>query len=60
MSFRQNEMTGFMCASSPGGQVISFDESRSGGLTGQDVTGCVLTGPAGNGMQALFDVVKTY
>jgi hypothetical protein len=60
MSLRQSEMTGFMCGSSPGGQVISFDESREGGLTGQDVTGCVLTGPSGNGVQALFDVVKAY
>jgi hypothetical protein len=60
MSLRQSEMTGFMCGSSPGGQVISFNESRSGGLTGQDVTGCVLTGPSGNGVQALFDVVKAY
>jgi len=61
MSFRQGEMTGFTCDPSPGGQVISFDESRGGGVEGWDVTGCVLGGPSGNGgVQALFDVVKGY
>jgi hypothetical protein len=42
MAFRQSEMTGVVCDPSPGGQVISFDESRSGGEQGQDVTGCAL------------------
>ncbi len=60
MAFRQSEMTGFMCDPSPGGQVISFDESRSGAEEGQDVTGCVLAGPSGNGLQGLYDVVKAY
>jgi hypothetical protein len=60
MSFRQGEMTGFMCDPSPGGQIISFDESRTGGVEGQDVTGCVLTGPSGNALQTLFNVVKGY
>lgn len=43
-----------------GVQVISFAESRSGGEEGQDVTGCVLAGPSGNGLQGLYDVVKAY
>jgi len=60
MAFRQSEMTGVVCDPSPGGQVISFDESRSGAEEGQDVTGCVLAGPSGNGMQRLYDVVKAY
>ncbi len=60
MAFRQSEMTGVVCDPSPGGQVISFDESRSGAEQGQDVTGCVLAGPSGNGLQGLYDVVKAY
>jgi hypothetical protein len=60
MSFRQSEMTGFTCDPSPGGQVISFDDSRGVDIEGWDATGCVLAGPSGNGIQALFDVVKGY
>jgi hypothetical protein len=60
MSFRQGEMTGFMCDPSPGGQVISFDDSRGIAIEGWDATGCVLAGPSGNGLQAIFDVVKGY
>jgi hypothetical protein len=61
VSFRQDLETGFNCDPSPGGQVISFDETRTGGGTeGTEVTGCVLTGPSGNGPQALYDVVKAY
>jgi hypothetical protein len=57
--FRQSEMTS-LCDPSPRGQLISFYESRAGLLEGEDVTGCVLTGPSGNGLQALFDIVKGY
>ncbi len=60
VSLRQDLETGFNCDPSPGGQVISFDETRSGGTEGTDVTGCVLTGPSGNGPQALYGIVKAY
>jgi hypothetical protein len=63
MAFRQGEMDGFAdfaCDSTPGGQVVSFDVSRGTGLQGQDVSGCVLGGPTGNGLQTIFDVIKTY
>jgi hypothetical protein len=63
MAFRQGEMEGFGnfgCDPTPGGQVVSFDVSRGGGLQGQDVSGCVLGGPAGNELQTIFDVVKAY
>jgi hypothetical protein len=60
MTLRQSETAGLTCDSSPGGQMISFYESRTGLLVGQVVTGCVLTGPSGNALQALFDVVKGY
>ena len=63
MSFRQGEMTNFtsfMCASASGAQAVTYAISRGVGLVTEDVTGCVLGGPAGNGLQTIFDVVKTY
>ncbi len=60
VSFRQDVQTGFNCDPSPGGQVISFEEMRGSGTEGMDVSGCVLTGPSGNGPQALYDILKAY
>lgn len=57
--FRQSEMTGVTCNPSPGGQIISFVESRGGAEEGQDAT-FLTTGPLGNWLQLLYDVVKAY
>jgi hypothetical protein len=59
IDFRQRTQTGFQCDPSPGGQVISLTQTRGLEL-GQDVTGCVLVGPAGNGPQKLYDILARY
>jgi len=56
------------CGTPPGNTWVTFDVSAVGGpirpggagTTGVDVTGCALSGPAGNEDQMVFDILKTY
>jgi hypothetical protein len=61
-TFRQESTTGWTCSAAPGGTFVSFDVARggSGEMTGFDVSGCALAGPAGNDAKTLYDVIKAY
>jgi hypothetical protein len=60
-SFRAGENTGFQCDPAPTGAaavalVVQRDDAR-GQFRGFDVTGCVLSGPSGNDVQRLYEVI---
>jgi hypothetical protein len=57
-SFRAAEDTGFQCDPAPtGAAVVALVVHRDYGFRSFDVTGCVLSGPSGNDVQRLYEVI---
>jgi hypothetical protein len=61
MSFRQSLTLGFTCDTAPSNVDVSIEyQVQTGGTIGASVTGCALSGPEGNDVQRLFELLQTY
>ena len=61
MSFRQSVTLGFTCGTAPSNVNVSIEyQVQTAGTISASVTGCALSGPEGNDVQRLFELLQTY